>query len=43
MDAPLFDAVGEAVARAMQDEAWTVFRSTQDNMVHFGMPEDIDR
>ena len=34
------DAVGEAVGRAMSDTNWTVFRSTQDNMVHFGMPEE---
>ena len=32
------DAVGEAVARTMADTDWTVFRSTHDNMVHFGMP-----
>ena len=34
------DAVGEAVGRAMSDTNWTVFRSTHDNMVHFGMPEE---
>ena len=37
------DAVGDAVTRAMNDTQWTVLRSTQDNMVHLGMPEDIDR
>ena len=37
------DAVGAAVEAAMMDTSWTVMRSTQDNMVHLGMPEDIDR
>ena len=37
------DAVGEAVGRVMADTEWTVFRSTHDNMVHLGMPEEIDR
>lgn len=36
-------AVGAAVARSMQDTNWTIMGSTQDNMVHLGMPEDIDR
>jgi NAD(P)-dependent dehydrogenase (short-subunit alcohol dehydrogenase family) len=34
------DAVGAAVAGAMKDTRWTVLRSTQDNMVHLGMPAD---
>ena len=37
------DAVGSAVTSAMTETRWTVLRSTQDNMVHLGMPEDIDR
>ena len=37
------ESVGAAVSRAMADTRWTVFESTQDNMVHLGMPEDIDR
>ncbi len=37
------DSVGAAVEAAMTDTRWTVMRSTQDNMVHLGMPEDIDR
>ncbi len=37
------ESVDTAVARAMTDTRWTVLRSTQDNMVHLGMPEDIDR
>ncbi|MCR9095817.1 MAG: SDR family NAD(P)-dependent oxidoreductase [bacterium] len=34
------DEVGQAVGRAMDDTGWTVFRSTQDNMVHLGMPAE---
>ena len=37
------DAVGQAMKAAMTDQDWTVFESTQDNMVHFGMPADIER
>ena len=37
------DAVGASVDAAMSDTSWTVFGSTQDNMVHLGMPEDIQR
>lgn len=37
------ESVGAAVLRAMSDTQWTVMGSTQDNMVHLGMPEDIDR
>jgi NAD(P)-dependent dehydrogenase (short-subunit alcohol dehydrogenase family) len=37
------ESVGAAVMRAMSDTHWTVMGSTQDNMVHLGMPEDIDR
>ena len=40
---PDLDAVGVAMEAAMEDEKWTVLRSTQDNMVHLGMPEDIQR
>ena len=36
------DVVGQAVGRAMGDSRWTVLRSTQDNMVHLGMPEEDD-
>ena len=36
-------SVAESVTGAMQDTDWTVMASTQDNMVHLGMPEDIDR
>jgi NAD(P)-dependent dehydrogenase (short-subunit alcohol dehydrogenase family) len=36
-------SVAEAVTRAMQDTDWTVMSSTQDNMTHLGMPEDMDR
>lgn len=35
--------VAQAVTAAMQDADWTVMSSTQDNMIHLGMPEDIDR
>ena len=34
-------SVAEAVTRAMQDTDWTVLSSTQDNMTHLGMPDDI--
>ena len=37
------DGVGAAMEATMRDTKWTVLRSTQDNMVHLGMPEDIDR
>jgi NAD(P)-dependent dehydrogenase (short-subunit alcohol dehydrogenase family) len=37
------DAVDSAMEAAMTDTSWTVLRSTQDNMVHLGMPEDIER
>ncbi|MEM9173779.1 MAG: SDR family NAD(P)-dependent oxidoreductase [Myxococcota bacterium] len=37
------EAVGDAVARTMADTSWTVFRSTHDNMVHFGMPPEGER
>ena len=35
-------SVGEAVGRAMSDTQWTVLRSTADNMVHLGMPEESE-
>jgi NAD(P)-dependent dehydrogenase (short-subunit alcohol dehydrogenase family) len=37
------DAMGAAMTDAMGDSQWTILRSTQDNMTHLGMPEDIDR
>ena len=37
------ESVGAAVSRAMADTNWNVMGSTHDNMVHLGMPEDIDR
>lgn len=35
--------VGAAVEASMADASWTVFGSTQDNMTHLGMPEELDQ
>jgi len=42
IDASL-DSVEAAMGRAMAATDWTVMRSTHQNMVHLGVPEDIQR
>ena len=36
-------SVERAMERAMTSTDWTVMRSTHHNMVHLGVPEDIER
>jgi NAD(P)-dependent dehydrogenase (short-subunit alcohol dehydrogenase family) len=42
IDASL-DSVEQAVRRSIAATEWTVMRSTHDNMLHLGVPEDIER